>query len=215
MADTISALPEELILRVLDSLERLDDLYAIMLTCKQFNRISLDVKAETILRLVLHSGSYFPALRPISHFILVASARRLSEWARAEDERQTRLKATMRGGVTELAALALEVAPMSLEDIRDVWAWKRDSVIPLSQRLELTCGPASRKKNPSELTVCEDAELAFFAWTIYGELFDHILCLDWLVASPSWTALPGLSFCSTACQTSFHSTSSSTPTCSP
>lgn len=40
MARTISTLPEELVLRVFDNLERLNDLYAVMLTCKQFNRIS-------------------------------------------------------------------------------------------------------------------------------------------------------------------------------
>lgn len=180
MARTISTLPEELILRVFNNLERLNDLYAVMLTCKQFNRISLDVTAETVSRLALQSGSYFPALRPISHFLLVASARRLSEWARAEEARQIRLKTTMHGGVTELAALALEVAPINLQDIRDVWAWKKDTVMPLGKRLDVTCGPASQGEGESHLTVCEDAELALFAWVIYGELFDHILCLDWL-----------------------------------
>ena len=179
MARTISTLPEELLLRVFDSLERLNDLYAIMLTCKQFNRISHDVKAETISRLALHSGSYFPALRPVSHFLLVASARRLAEWARAEEARKTRLKATMHGGVTGLVTLALDVAPITLEDVRDVWAWKRDTVIPLSKRFDAICGPASRREGESLLTVCEDSELALFSWAVYGELFDHILRMDW------------------------------------
>lgn len=180
MAHTISNIPEELVLRVFNSLERLNDLYAVMLTCKQFNRISQDVATETTSRLALHSGNYFPALQPVNLFLLVASARRLSEWARVEDERQTRLKTTMRGGVTELAALALEVAPINLQDIRDVWAWKKDTVMPLSKRFDVTCGPASRAEGESHLTVCEDAELTLFAWAIYGELFDHVLCLDWL-----------------------------------
>jgi hypothetical protein len=180
MARTITNIPEELVLRVFNSLERLNDLYSVMLTCKQFNRISQDVTAETISRLALKSGSYFPALQPVSHFLLVASARRLSEWARAEEARQTRLKTTMHGGVTELAALALEVAPINLQDIRDVWTWKEDTVFPLSKRFDVTCGPASRAEGESHLTVCEDAELALFGWAIYGELFDHVLRLDWL-----------------------------------
>jgi hypothetical protein len=180
MVYTISNIPEELVLRVFNSLERLNDLYAVMLTCKQFNRISQDVTAETISRLALCSGNYFPALQPVSHFLLVASARRLSEWARTEDERQARLKTTMRGGVTELAALAMGVAPINLEDIRNVYAWKKDTVIPLSKRFDVTCGPASRAEGESHLTVCEDSELALFVWAIYGELFDHVLCLDWL-----------------------------------
>lgn len=180
MAHNIPNIPEELVLRVFNSLERLNDLYAVMLTCKQFNRISQDVTAETISRLALQSGNYYPALQPVSHFLLVASARRLSKWAKAEETRRTRLKTEMHGGVTELAALALEVAPINLKDIRDVWAWKRDTVMPLSKRFDITCGPASRAEGESHLTVCEDAELALFAWAIYGELFDHVLRLDWL-----------------------------------
>lgn len=86
----------------------------------------------------------------------------------------------MHGGVTELAALALEIAPINLQDIRDVWAWKRDTVMPLSKRFDITCGPASQGEGESHLTVCEDSELTLFAWAIYGELFDHVLCLDWL-----------------------------------
>lgn len=180
MARTISNIPEELILRIFNNLERLNDLYAVMLTCKQFNRISQDVKAETISQLALQSGDYFPSLRPVSHFLLVASARRLSEWARTEEGRQTRFKTTMHGGVTELAALALEVAPINLQDIRDVWAWKKDTLLPLSKRFDFTCGPASRGEGESHITVCEDVELALFVWTIWGELFDHVLCSDWL-----------------------------------
>jgi len=180
MAHTISNIPEELVLRIFNSLERLNDLYAVMLTCKQFNRISQDVSAETISQMALESGNYFPGLRPVSHFLLVASARRLSEWARVEEGRQTRLKITMQGGVTELAALALEVAPIGLQDIRNVWTWKKDTVMPLRKRFDITCGPASREEGESHLTVCEDVELALLTWVIYGELFGHVLCLDWL-----------------------------------
>lgn len=178
MARTISSLPEELTLRVFNSLEHLNDLYAVMLTCKQFNRITLDITAKKISQLALATGNYFPTLQPVNHFLLVASARRLSEWAREAEERQMQLKRTMHGGVTELAALAMEVAPICLKDIREVWAWKRDTVVPLSKSFDITCGPLSRDE--CNLTVCDDTELALFAWAIYGELFDHVLCLDWL-----------------------------------
>jgi hypothetical protein len=180
MAFLIVKLPEELILRVFNHLEQLNDFYAVMLTCKQFHRISLDVKAEKISQLALHSGSYFPALCPCSHFLLVASARRLSDWARKDEARQTQLKAIMEGGVAELAAIAMEVAPISLEDIRTTWAWKRDILIPLSKRLDITCGPSSRDVDNGDVTVCEDVDLALFAWAIYGELFGHLLSLDML-----------------------------------
>jgi hypothetical protein len=96
--------------------------------------------------------------------------------------------------MTELAALSLEVAPITLKDVRDVWAWKRDIVMPLCKRLDLTCGPAFRGVNESHLTVCEDAELALFAWAIYGELFDHNLCLDWLDSTAKLNSIARFKF---------------------
>lgn len=79
MASTMNTLPEELILRVFNSIEQLVDLYAVMLTYKRFHRILQDIKAEKISQLVSRSGNYFLALRPISYFFLVASACCLSE----------------------------------------------------------------------------------------------------------------------------------------
>lgn len=180
MASIMDTLPEELILRVFNDLEQLVDLYAVMFTCKRFHRISQDVKARKISQLFLRSGNYFPALRPISHFFLVASAGRLSEWAREDEDRQTKLNTAMHGGMTELAALAAGVAPIDLDDIRAVWAWKRDTVMSLTRRFDLTCGPLSRGPAESHLTVCEGTEIALLSWAIYGELFAHVTCLDWL-----------------------------------
>lgn len=175
MASAISALPEELILRVFNNLERLDDFYAVMLTSKQFHRISLDVKPGKISQLALHSANYFPALRPLNHFLLAGSARGLSDWARGDKGHEAQLKTAIHGGISELTALALEAAPIGLEDIRATYAWRREIVVPISRRLEFTCGPSTRDEDNGHLTVCENLDLALFTWAIYGELFDHIL----------------------------------------
>jgi hypothetical protein len=44
----MAALPEEVILQVFNNLERLSDVHAVMLTCKQFHRIPLDIEAKKI-----------------------------------------------------------------------------------------------------------------------------------------------------------------------
>jgi hypothetical protein len=78
----------------------------------------------------------------------------------------------MKEGVFELAVYATEVVPFTLVDIHATWAWKRDVLLPLSKRLDLTCGPSSQDPlNP--VTVCEDVDMALFPWVIYGELFGH------------------------------------------
>jgi hypothetical protein len=149
-----------------------------MLTCKQFHRITLDIEGEKISRLAIYSGNDFPNLRPLGHFLLVASARRLSDWARRDEERREYLKGVIKEGVFELAIYATEMAPVTLEDIRATWAWKRDVLKPLSKRLNLTCGPSSRDANNGGMTVCEDVDMALLSWVIYGELFGHLLGLD-------------------------------------
>ena len=84
----------------------------------------------------------------------------------------------MRGGVTKLVALALDVAPITLKDIREVWTWKTETVIPLSQSLSIPGDPRLHDVGKSDFEICEDAELTLFSWAIYGELFDHVLRSD-------------------------------------
>lgn len=178
MASAISNLPEELILRVFHSLGTLNDLWSVMLTSKQFNRISKDVKSWKITQLALETGSYFPALQPIDHVLLLASARRLSEWAREDETRQIRLKREIQGGIAGVVALASEVVPIGLQELREVAIWRRNILIPLSETLERNCGPTSKTPGEEYVSVCEAPYLALLAWAIYGELFDHMMSLE-------------------------------------
>jgi len=166
----LSALPEELLLRVCSCLHRLDDFYAVMLTSKQLLRISQDVTAGAISRMALRTGDFLPGLRPHSHFLLVATARRLSQWARQSREHRQELKAALKCGVSSLTAFALSVVPVTLDGIRETWRWKNEVLNPLNGRLQLSCGRTSK----DDLTSCEDPEVALFQWAIYGELFDHL-----------------------------------------
>lgn len=173
----ITTLPEELVLVIFEHLHRLDELYAVMLTCKMFNRVSRDIPAQSISHIASRTGEFLPGLRPHSHFFLVATARRLSAWTLQTEERRARLKKAMYGGIDVLAELALEVVPISLEDIRSTWAWKTKVLQPVSEILDRVIGPTAREEH-AYLTVCEIPSLALFAWAIYGELFDHSFCFD-------------------------------------
>lgn len=78
----LSTLPEELLLRICSYLHRLDDLYAVTPTFRQLARISRDVPAKMVSRMALETGEFLPGLRSLSHFLLISTVRRLSEWAR-------------------------------------------------------------------------------------------------------------------------------------
>lgn len=164
-------LPEELILRICSHLHRLDDLYAVILSCKTLFRISDDVSPRAISRMALDTGNLLPGLRPCDHFLMTASAHRLPAWVNGSKERLESFTAALQGGMSGLTSFTLSAVPITLDDIRQTWRWKNDIVNPLSKRLHLTCG----RRFDDPLTVCEDPELALFQWAIYGELFGHAL----------------------------------------
>lgn len=171
MPRTFLTLPEELILRILALLYRLDDLYSVMLTNKLFHRISHNVLPADISRMALQTENILPGLRPYQHFLLIPSARRLAGWAVQSDERRRKLASAMHGGIDGLLAIAMEEAPVALDDLRKTWHWKQNVLIPLSDKVDKACG---RPSQPNDFcTVCENPPLMLLTWVIYGELFHH------------------------------------------
>lgn len=171
MARTLTTLPEELILRVLASVHRLEDLCSVMLTNKLLHRISLDVPPADISRMALKTKDFLPGLRPYQHFLLVPSARRLAEWAVQSDDRRWRLASAMHGGIDGLLAIAMAEAPITLDDIRKTWRWKQNVLNPLSDGMDQVCGRSSQSDD--FYTVCENPSLTLLVWVIYGEMFHH------------------------------------------
>lgn len=171
MAIHLDTLPEELILRIMSHLHRLDDLYSAMLTSKKFARISNDIAPHHISRMALATGDFLPGLQPHQHILLIPTARRLADWAVHNDHRRKRLASSMLDGIDGLVALAMREAPISLDEIRKVWRWKQEVLNPLSHDVDEACG---RPTEPDGfLTVCETPSLMLLIWVIYGELFHH------------------------------------------
>jgi hypothetical protein len=74
--------------------------------------------------------------------------------------------------------LAVDVAGLSMDDIRRLYVYKCDVFYPLNRRLDMEAGP-SGEDNPA-MTVCEDPETTLLSWVMYGELFHHTLELAYL-----------------------------------
>ena len=167
----LDALPEELILRIMSHLHRLDDLYSAMLTSKKFARISNDIAPHHISRMALATGDFLPGLQPHQHILLITTARRLADWAVQSELRRKKLASCMLDGIDGLVALAMREAPVSLDEIRKVWRWKQQVLNPLSHEVDEACGRPSQPDG--FLTVCETPSLTLLIWAIYGELFHH------------------------------------------
>lgn len=142
-----------------------------MLTNKLLLRISNDLLPADISRMALKTQDFLPGLRPYQHFLLVPSARRLADWAVQSDKRRKKLAIAMHGGIDGLLVIALEVAPITLDDIRNTWRWKQHILNPLSDEMDKACGRPSEPDNFN--TVCENPSLTLLVWVIYGELFHH------------------------------------------
>ncbi|KAK7044975.1 hypothetical protein R3P38DRAFT_184729 [Favolaschia claudopus] len=116
--------------------------------------------------------------RPHPHLLLAFTARQLADWAITSHDNRFLLETAIQGGVETLLQLAIEVAELSMDDIRRIYAYKSDVLNPLDRRLDLSAGPASQDND--FLTVCNDPETALLNWIIYGELFHHSHELSYL-----------------------------------
>ncbi|KAJ6497675.1 hypothetical protein C8R45DRAFT_135609 [Mycena sanguinolenta] len=137
-------------------------------------------------RLAAASGRVF--FRPHPHLLLAATARQLADWAVAEDHHRYLLEAAIHGGVDQLFELAIDVAGLSMDDVRRLCTYKCDVLNPLNRDLDVTAGPASS----GPWTVCNDPEMTLLSWAIYGELFHHSLELAYLLFPPQHKPLSSI-----------------------
>ncbi|KAJ7857620.1 hypothetical protein B0H14DRAFT_2198596, partial [Mycena olivaceomarginata] len=60
----------------------------------------------------------------------------LTDWAVEEADRRDLLEVAIQGGVEKLLELAVDVAGLSMDDIRRLYVYKCDVLIPLNRRLD-------------------------------------------------------------------------------
>ncbi|KAJ6466491.1 hypothetical protein C8R45DRAFT_1079695 [Mycena sanguinolenta] len=171
---SLDTLPPELLFDLPQYLYTIEDLCSLFSTCRTLYRACSNPNPKIVLRLAADSGRIF--FRPHPHLLLAATARQLADWAVEEDHHRYRLEVAIHGGVEKLFELAIDVAGLSMDDIRRLYTYKCDVLNPLNRCLDLAAGPAS----DAPWTVCNDPETALLSWAIYGELFHHSLELAYL-----------------------------------
>ncbi|KAJ6627902.1 hypothetical protein B0H10DRAFT_1940868 [Mycena sp. CBHHK59/15] len=163
-----------------DYLHSIEDLHALFSTCRTLYRTCSNPDPKVVPRLAANSGRVF--FRPHPHLLIAATARQVADWAVQSGTRRGALETAIQNGMEKLLEFMIDVAELTVDDIRKLHAFKCDVLNPLSRQLDLDCGPASEEP----MTVCNDPETTLVSWIIYGELFHHSLELaiiryKWLV----------------------------------
>ncbi|KAJ6512021.1 hypothetical protein C8R47DRAFT_1064694 [Mycena vitilis] len=172
---SLDTLPAELLINLPTYLHSLEDLCSLFSTSRALHRACANPDPKIIPQLAASSGRVF--FRPHPHLLIAATARQVADWAVQHDDRRLLLEQAMQGGVDKLLELAVDVAELTMDDIRNLYAYKCNVINPLDRRLDFEAGPSS---DDSPMTVCNDPETALLSWVIYGELFHHSLELAYL-----------------------------------
>ncbi|KAJ6497680.1 hypothetical protein C8R45DRAFT_135738 [Mycena sanguinolenta] len=183
---SLDTLPAELLLYLPQYLHSIEDLLSLFSTCRTLYRACSNPNPKIVLRLAAASGRVF--FRPHPHLLLAATARQVADWAVAEDHHRYLLEVAIHGGVDQLFELAIDVAGLSMDDVRRLYTYKCDVLNPLNRRLDVAAGPASG----DYMTVCNDPETTLLSWAIYGELFRHSLELAYLPFTPQHKPLSSI-----------------------
>ncbi|KAJ7481568.1 hypothetical protein FB451DRAFT_1236432 [Mycena latifolia] len=174
MSRLVDTLPFELLADLPHFSHSIEELLSLSSTCRTLYRACANPVPKEVLRLAAGSGRIF--FRPHPHILIAATARQVADWAVQDDDRRYQLELAIHGGVDKLLELALDVAGLTMDDIRRLHAYKCDVLNLLNRRLDLAAGPATGRP----WTVCNDPETTLLSWIIYGELFHHSLELAYL-----------------------------------
>ncbi|KAL0059045.1 hypothetical protein AAF712_014222 [Marasmius tenuissimus] len=169
-------LPVELLSSLPLYIRNIEDFVEFSSTCRTiYNAFSL-THPNTILRLAAASAPTF--FHPHPHFLIMATARQVSDWARGNPERTEQLQAAFRGGVDGLLELCLCVGGLTIADIGRLHQSRFSIINPLSDAIDKMAGnqwystPNFWDGGVSEPnTIYTDADRATFQIIIYGELF--------------------------------------------
>ena len=172
----LDELPEELLIRLPDFLDSLDDLYALLRVSRIFYRTCFDTKATFPPLFAKRDGQALFS----DHLILSGVARQVGDWAVKAEESRGKLHAAISNGNDGLLALANEVSRMSLNDVRALYRAQWEITSPVSKLYDLHCGSAEglrpsrhdpRPDDEEYWTICEDVDTAIYNFIIYCELF--------------------------------------------
>ncbi|RDW71654.1 hypothetical protein BP5796_07688 [Coleophoma crateriformis] len=176
----LTELPVELLAALPSFIRNLEDYTNAASTCRTL-RIAFALAApHTILRLAASSAPTF--FSPHPWFLVMATARQVSDWAVGSESRTQELRRAFQGGISSLYDLCLHVGGLTMEDIRRLHLARFSTINPLANKIDQMAGsqwygaPAFWNGGVSEAwTVSCEPERSVFHIMVYWELFGSTL----------------------------------------
>ncbi|KAH9907083.1 hypothetical protein F4778DRAFT_724645 [Xylariomycetidae sp. FL2044] len=172
----VLSLPTELLCLLPNHLRNIEDFNNAAASCRTLYDAFQKARPETILRLAAASAPAF--FSPHPHFLVMATARQVAEWAIGDETRTAELCRAFQGGIDGLYDLCLSKAGLTLQDIRRLHAARFDIINPLSDDIDKMAGAQWYETESfwnggvSEPATLETEPVrATFQMVIYGELF--------------------------------------------
>ncbi len=173
-------LPLEILAAVPSFMRNIEDFTNAASSCRTL-RIAFSLTApNTILRLAASSAPTFFSPHPL--FLIMATARRVSDWAIGVESRTQELRKAFQGGIEALYDLCLRIGGLTMDDIRRLHLARFSTVNPLSNKIDQMAGSQwygiddfwNGGVSEAWTVLCE-AERSAFHIMIYWELFGSTL----------------------------------------
>ena len=166
----LTNLPAELIANLPTYLHSLDDLYSLISTSRIFYHTCANTVATFPPTFAKKYGQNL--LPPHPHLLLAGTARQIADWAVQNERNRQKLYNAITRRNEGLQDLAVQIARLSLNDVRTLHQAKIDIVNPLSRVLDLECG-RQRYRDDEASSFCDEVDQALYNYLIYCELFHH------------------------------------------
>ncbi|KAG9234410.1 hypothetical protein BJ875DRAFT_504717 [Amylocarpus encephaloides] len=177
-------LPRDVLVSLPDYLDNIEDFTNASSSCRTLRHSFAGTHPNRIIRLAAASSRVF--FRPDPWFLVAATARQVGQWGLKSQENTEALRDAFRGGIENLKELCIDVAGLTIEDIRRLHASRFETIYPVADLIDRMAG-AQWYSTPDfwdggvsdAYTVdCEPLK-AVFHFAIYGELFESTL-QSWL-----------------------------------
>ena len=169
-------LPNELLLLLPQYIANVEDFNNAACSCRRLRELFNETHPNLILRLAASSAPVF--FHPHPWFLVLATARQISDWAIGDSGRTQELMLAFRDGVDGLLKLALRVAGLTLPGIRRLYQARFDVINPLFNKIDAMIGEQWYKTPQfwnggvsDAFTLNGDVEPITFQLLVYGELF--------------------------------------------
>lgn len=165
-------LPNEILMLLPHHFRNIIDLNDAASSCKRLHTLFAQTSPKTILRLAAASSrEYFC---PDPYFLIAATVRQVSDWARLNPLNTITLRRCLENGIEALLDLCISKAALTLDDVRHLHAMRSRTIDPLIEMLNRCAGAqwfsTANFWEGSASDACEP-QRALFQLVIYGELF--------------------------------------------